>query len=184
MAIQVWNKQTVLSATNSASKFLQINPSLWESADSKEKAKQSQPPNICFFYSSWSQWCVVSTLTLSSSTLSPRPITGTPLAQPIYPEQGWCAHTTRFHGQSFCKGSGAQGKAPSPLSSEYHHLPTSHTPAHPPTWTWSILSKLACPPGGIDLGAQDKACFPPPGIAQEWKETRENYISQCWQGHK
>lgn len=38
---------------NSASKFLQINPSLRESADSKERAKQSQPPNICFCYSSW-----------------------------------------------------------------------------------------------------------------------------------
>ena len=62
MAIQVWNKQTVLSATNSASKFLQINPSLQESADSKEKVKQSQPPNICFCYSSWSQRWVVSTL--------------------------------------------------------------------------------------------------------------------------
>lgn len=53
-----------------------------ESADSKEKAKQSLRPNICFCYSSWSQRLVVSTFAPPSSTLSPRPISGTPLAQP------------------------------------------------------------------------------------------------------
>lgn len=180
MAIQVWNKQTVLSATNSAIKFLQINPSLESLLIPRRKLSNPSLQIFAFVTAPGAndEWCPPYSILIYLVSQAHHWHSIGPAHLPK--SRLVCTHHWVPMTRAPVSGQMPRESSKPSLFWVPAPHPSSHTPAHPPSSLVHLI-KACPPPGGTDLGLRTELAFLTPGMAR-WKEPGKSHITQCWQG--